>query len=221
MPWPLLPLAIKFISLKFIKGAVVGIARYIHKVSYTTALDARGEPLGGVSKAWYLLRHAAFTKENTIFLILMLGNFFFGLQELCVWCWNLLARRLFNEYRTWMPSALQEPHALSHALKEQPWRLIWPALGRWLAIASLFYWPKPVNHHLRLAHWKKAPWVEIFYDQHRYLARNDRVRAIHIRGLHIVVNALGDITVTTPTGLTATLVNHPTATTDDSHNRPQ
>ncbi len=195
MAWPAVTLAAKFLSLKFIKGAVVGLIRYIRKITSAKAVDHRGRPLEGTAKIRHVLRRESTNKENLIFLLMMLGNFFFGLQELCLWLWGLVAKRLFNQFRLGMPAALQDPEELCQHLKDQPWRAVWPALGRWLAVASLVYWPKPDGDTLSLAKTKDPRWIEVRFHHHVYLVRADKERDVTFAGLRITADDLGHVTV--------------------------
>ena len=90
MAWPIVTLAIKIVSMKFLKSAAFGLARYSHRIWSKKHNNSQGEPLSGKEKLKHVITTETKRKDNTIFLLLMFGNFFFGFQELCLeiklWC---------------------------------------------------------------------------------------------------------------------------------------
>lgn len=196
MAWPIITLAVKIISIKAAKGAVVGLGRYTHRIQRRDTRDPTGTPVRGRKK----LRQELKAKDNLIFLFLMLSNFFFGLQELLLWCWGLAAKRLFNEFWTGEPSGLEDVDALCQRLKTEPWRRIWPELGRWLAIASLVYWPRPAQLGPSLTTTPDNRWVELRSGRFVYLIRTDRPRERQLDNMVLSITPQGHVTVVTPAG---------------------
>ncbi len=200
MPWPVVILAVKFVSLKFIKGAIVGLGRYAHKVVTAKPRDEHGRSLKGFARLKRNMRYGVGDRENLIFLILMIGNVFFGLQELCLWCWNNIAKRRYPHFCSGMPAALTDPNLLSAELKDKSRREIFIEIGRWFAIAGLFYWPMPGGNLIRLTPLKDKRWLEIAYKRHVYLVRIDSERVFNYAGMRIQVTDSGSVTVLSECG---------------------
>ncbi len=197
MAWPIVTIAVKLLWLKFLKGAAVGVGRYIHRLFTKDHQASDGRKLEGRERISHVLRRETTAKDNVVFLLLMLGNFFFGLQELCLLLWNVVAKRLFTEFRTGMPAALEDAENLAARMHNLPWRRILPEMTRWLFIASLVYWPLPPPPRLRAELTRDPRWMEIRYGKHTYLVRTD-IRGKHDRyGMAIEAGA-GDMTVSAP-----------------------
>lgn len=196
MVWPIITLTVKIISVKAAKGAVVGLGRYTYRIRARDTRDPTGRPIRGHQK----LRHEFKAKDNLIFLILMLSNFFFGLQEFILWMWALAAKRIFNEFWTGEPSSLEDVDALCHRLKDEPWRRIWPELGRWLAIASLIYWPRPAQRGPCITTTPDTRWVELRTGRSVFLIRTDRPRERQYRNMTLSITPQGRVTVATSSG---------------------
>lgn len=196
MVWPIITLTVKIISVKAAKGAVVGLGRYTHRIRRRDTRDSTGMPIRGHQK----LRQEFKAKDNLIFLILMLSNFFFGLQELILWLWALAAKRIYNEFWTGEPSSLEDVDALCHRLKDEPWRRIWPELGRWLAIASLIYWPRPAQSGPCITSTPDARWVELRTGRSVFMIRTDRPRERQYRNMTLLITHPGQVSVVTSAG---------------------
>lgn len=197
MAWPIITLVIKIISAKAAKGAVIGLGRYTQRIRSRDTRDATGMPIRGHHK----LRQEFKAKDNVIFLLLMLSNFFFGLQELILWLWALAAKRLFNEFWTGEPSSLEDVDALCHRLKDEPWRRILPELGRWLAIASLIYWPRSAQPGPCITATPDVRWVELRTGRSVFLIRTDQPRERRYRHMTLSVTPQGRVTVVTSGGI--------------------
>lgn len=200
MPWPIVSLTIKLISLKFAKGAAFGITRYIKKIFSTSPQHEDGRPKTGVDKINHVLTKESLARENVIFLLLMLGNFFYGLQELVLWTWDLIARRLYDQFPMGMPAALQDPTELCQQLKDKPWPEILRALTRWMFIASLVHWPRMNPDGLFIGRTRNPRWVEVRYGKHVYLIRTDKQRRLQYRNMHIDADGQGNMSITAPVG---------------------
>lgn len=196
MVWPIITLTVKIISVKAAKGAVVGLGRYTHRIQRRDTRDETGRPIRGHQK----LRHEFKAKDNLIFLLLMLSNFFFGLQELLLWLWTLAAKRFYNEFWTGEPSSLEDVDAFCQRLKDEPWRRIWPELGRWLAIASLIYWPRPTQRVPCITLTPDARWVELRMNRSVFLIRTDRPRERQYRDMMLLITPQGKVSVVTSAG---------------------
>jgi len=195
MALPIVVIAAKVLSLKFLKGAVVGVARYASKLHQKEHTDDEGNVLNGRAKIDHIVRNELGAKDNLIFLILMLGNVFFGAQELLIWIWIFIAKRLYSEFRTGMPAAMEDPNDFAHRLQHAAWPKIWRAIGRWLAIASLVYWPVHPRDALKLVLNKDTRWVELYYQRHVYLIRIDQTRELCIADLTIHIDAERQISI--------------------------
>lgn len=196
MPWPIVTIVVKVFTVKFIKGAAFGLGRYSYKVVTNKPTDEHGRTLKGVARLKHNLHTTATEKENVLFLILMLSNVFFGAQEMTLWCWHHYAKRRHRHFRTGMPSALIDPETLCTELKNKTWREILPHLGRWVAIASLVYWPAPQPPLLRTTLSKDARWLEVAYKRHIYMIRIDAMRQFNYAGMDIHINDEGHVTIT-------------------------
>ncbi len=200
MPWPIATLAVKFVSIKFIKGAIFGLGRYAYKVVSAKPRDEHGRSLEGIARLKHNMRNGVGDRENLIFLILMIGNIFFSLQELCLWCWGNIAKRRYPHFCSGMPAALTDPNLLSAELKDKPRRTVFSEIGRWFAIAGLFYWPMPEGNLIRLTPLKDKRWLEIAYKRHVYLVRIDKKRTFNYAGMCIQITASGSVTVLSECG---------------------
>lgn len=200
MPWPIVSLAIKLISLKFAKGATFGIARYIKKIFSATPQHDDGRPKTGVDKLNHVLTRESVARENVIFLLLMLGNVFYGLQELVLWTWDMIARRLYDEFFMGMPAALQDPTELCQQLKDKPWSEILRTLTRWMFIASLVHWPSMNPDGLFINRTRDPRWIEVRYGKHVYLMRTDKARRRQYRKMQIDADGHGNMSITAPVG---------------------
>ena len=200
MPWPIISLTVKLISLKFAKGAAFGVTRYIKKIFSAAPRHDNGQPKTGVDKLKHVLTQEMVARENVIFLLLMLGNFFYGLQELFLWTWDLFARQLYDQFPMGMPAALQDPMELCQQLKDKPWPEILRALTRWMFIASLIRWPPMHPDGLFIARTRNPRWAEVRYGKHTYLVRTDKQRRVSYRKMQIDADGRGNMTITAPVG---------------------
>lgn len=197
MAWPIVTIAVKILWLKFLKGAAFGVGRYIHRLASKEHHSPQGHKLEGRERISHILRRETTAKDNLVFLLLMLGNFFFGLQELCLWLWSFVAKRLFTEFRSGMPAALEDPVDLAERMRDLPWRRILPEMTRWLFIASLIYWPAPPPPVLRAELTRNPRWVEIRFGKHTYLARTD-IRGSRDRFGMVIEGRERDISISAP-----------------------
>lgn len=189
MAWPIVTIAVKLLWLKFLKGAAIGLGRYVHRLYKKEHVAPDGQTLEGMARVSHILKRETTAKDNVVFLLLMLGNFFFGLQELCLWIWSLVAKKLYTVFPMGMPAALEDPVALAERMRELPWKRIAPEMTRWLLIASLLYWPLPPEPRLRVDRTRNPKWVEIRFGRQTYLARTDVPGLRERYGLTIDVNA--------------------------------
>ncbi|MDX1811939.1 MAG: hypothetical protein R3240_08335, partial [Gammaproteobacteria bacterium] len=159
MALPVAPFLFKFVVLKVFKGALVGIVRFVKRLANKEHKNAFGESLSGNAKIKHILTKEWHRKDNVLYLILMLGNAFYGLQELCLWIWYIIARKTWNEYCACVPASLELPETFVDRVHHLPWpTLLRESLG-WLGMASLIYWPQ---HHpsLQLHHSDSPDWIE-------------------------------------------------------------
>lgn len=187
MAWPILTLTFKLLTAKFLKGAAVGLWRYFHRVFSGSHAHEDGSAKKGWDHVEHAARHESLARKNVIFLLIMLGNFFFGLQELVLWAWSWIARRRYDEFLTGMPAALEDPEAVSDRLADRPWRDILTELTRWLMTASLVKWPRLQPDGLRLDTSRNPNWLEVRVGRHVYAVRIDKPRRVTFRGLTIDV----------------------------------
>lgn len=197
MAWPLITLTIKLLTAKFLKGAVIGLWRYFHRLCSSTPMHDDDRPKVGWDKVHHVIRHEVTARQNVIYLLLMLGNVFFGLQELVLWIWVWFARRRYMEFRSGMPAALENPETICNQLAERPWREVMSGLTRWLMIASLVYWPRQQPDGLNLRATQHCAWIEIRVGRHVYAVRIDHVRRVVLHGITIDVAANGVVNVET------------------------
>lgn len=188
MALPIAVIAFKVLSLKFIKGAIVGCVRYAHKIHRKEHKDSNGNTLNSRAKIEHIVRNELAAKDNMVFLILMLGNVFFGAQELITMIWMWVGKRFFTEFRTGIPSALEDPEKFAQRIHQHSWLYIWREIARWLAIASLIYWPKKIDKTPKLTAHKNPEWVELSYGRHVYLLKINNARECQIADLNIHIS---------------------------------
>lgn len=198
MAWPIVTITIKLLWLKFLKGAAFGIARYFHRLFSSQPRNGDGKPMEGKDRWNHVLRKETTRHENVIFLIMMLGNFFFGLQEMILWLWGFAARRLYDQYTMGMPAMLIDADVFCSQYGGKTWRETLPALGKWLAMASLVYWPRMSPPGPTLTSTRNSKWVEARYGRQTFMIRTNKPRTVQLRNLHIVVDDTGLVSVTVP-----------------------
>jgi len=173
MALPIIPFLAKIITLKFLKGAAIGFGRYAIRLSKKENFDENGNPLEGSKKLSHIITKETVAKDNLIYLMLMLGNFFFGLQELILWLWNVYAKQTKYFFNTGVPSGLETPNVFCIRVDQFTWPKIWLEYGRWLSIASLIYWPKITLEDTKIKATDSPNWFEILYSRNILLVCSD------------------------------------------------
>lgn len=195
MALPVISIVIKVLSAKFVKATLIGISRYFLKVFGKKHFDANGNELSGHRHFTHVVQNEFAAKDNLIYLILMLGNVFFSLQELILWLWIFVAKRYYLQFNSGIPTALEDPEELCQRIHHPSWREIMPVLCRWVAIASLFYRPSLSSTEFKIVKNKTKNWHELHYLKSIYLFRSDVARQFTIGDLTIDVSCNSDINV--------------------------
>jgi len=199
MAIPVFPFLLKFLVLKVLKGAAFGVVRFVRRV----ILKSKTDDLGSVRSADAQLKYAVdrewHRKENIVYLILMLSNAIYGAQELCVWVWQFIAKRLFDQYCAAVPAGFEMPEVFCERLHPLSKGEVFKACMKWIGMAGLFYWPK-THDKPELTLSDKPNWIEIRYGRMAYLVRLDKKRSLKYRNMFIDIDGSGGIEVKTDDG---------------------
>lgn len=196
---PALPFLLKFLLLKLIKGAVVGLVRFIRRVIHKSKEDDEGIELNGRDRLKHAIDKEWRKRDNIVYLILMLSNAIYGAQELTVWVWRFIAKRMFNEYCAAVPAGFEMPDQFCDRLHTLPKSKLLVECTKWVGMAALLYWPK-THEVILLSPSEDEKWVEVRWKRLAYLVRTDKQRTVDYRDMKIKSDGNGSIEIKTLCG---------------------
>jgi len=199
MALPIIPIVAKLLLIKLYKGAAVGIARYIIRIFRRKNEDSSEVPRVGMDHIQHVVKNEWKKRDNLIFLVLMLSSAIYGLQELLVWGWQKIAKRLFPVFNAGEPVDLEIIDDFIARIHAHPWRIIIPAMGRWILTASLFYWPDS-KKELAIESGSDDDWVFIIRRRRKYYLRIDKPLSTRYNDMQIDVNEQRNIEITLDNG---------------------
>jgi len=199
MPLPLAPLLFKFLILKILKGAAIGLFRFFVRIFRKKQLDQHGETLGGMNHVNQVVKNEWRKKDNVVYLIIMLSSALYGLQELIIWLWIIFAKWRYPIFCTFTPAGLETPDQFVDRLHKLNLKDTSIETLKWIAQASLVYWPKTKNQ-LTIEASNNNKWINISRNRVTYMMRVDRAKKLHYRDMLISINDNNMISVTTDCG---------------------
>jgi len=199
MAIPALPFLLKFLVVKVVKGAAVGFVRFVRRVINKSKSDEEGSSRSTDEQLKHAVEREWHRKENMVYLFLMLSNAIYGAQELCVWVWQFVAKRCFDQYCAAVPAGFELPETFCDRLHNAPRKQLFVECSIWIGMASLVYWPL-THEQIEVVAADDEQWIEIRWKRLVYLIKIDTKRRVLYRGMDISIDVKGGVEVITKCG---------------------